>query len=118
MQDTRAAGRLVMAVGEKAIEMIRDMERVTSISGATFRAVEPVIVPEDLRKVVDLMDPVNGKPTATRLRAVAADVAESRWWKWHLLHPLMPEGVIHKSRRMHLSTCPALPVFCSVLSNF
>ena len=104
MQDTRAAGRLVSAVGEKALDMIRDMERVTPVTGATFRAVEPVIVPEDLRKVVELMDPVNGKPTATRLRAVAADVAEARWWRWHLQHPQMPESVIHKSRRMYLST--------------
>ena len=103
-QDCRGAAKLVIIGGEKAVTMIKEMERVGTVTGATFRAVEPVVVPEeDIMKVIGLMDPVNGKPTASRLRAVAAEVSEARWWRWCLLHPELPEDLIHKSRSVFCS---------------
>ena len=105
IQDSRAAAKLVATCGDKALGLIRDMERVGHITAATFRAVEPITTPEDLHRLVDLMDVAHGKPTSSRLRQVSAEIAESRWWRWCLLHPDIPEDVIDKSRRMLPFTC-------------
>ena len=98
--DTRAIARIVAEMEDRAIDMIKNMETAGSVTGATFRPLEGLVVPSDMMKVIQYMSPDMGKPTASRLRQVAAEVLSARWWKWVILHPDLPEDKICKERRM------------------
>ena len=70
---------------------------------------EPVLVPEDFDRVTGLMDPGLAKPTVARLRSITRDVLTARYWKWVLLHPELPDDMIHASRRVFAPTLPTQP---------
>ena len=117
--DTRAIARVVAEMEERAIEMIKNMEAVGSVTGATFRPLEGLVVPSDMLKVIQLMSPDMGKPTASRLRQVSSEVLSSRWWKWCVLHPdLAHEGRICKERRVFLLPCLFCVVECTGMRFF
>ena len=100
MTESRAAAKLVIQCGEKALTLFREMEQCGRISPSTFRCCETLQVPEDMMTLCQRMDAQYGKPTASKLREECGGIAERRWWSWTILHPELPENLVHKSRRM------------------
>ena len=110
VKENRAAAAYLLVTMERGVRMLRSMEEHgCRLSGGVMRVFEPVLVPEDFDRVTGLMDPGLAKPTVARLRSITRDVLTARYWKWVLLHPELPEDMIHPSRRVFAPTLPTQP---------
>ena len=91
--------------GSRAIRMIEEMERVApnrKLTGHNFKVLQGISVPEDFHSIVTAMIDSTQKPTTDRLRQVATEIKQARWWEWMLQHPQLTDKYIHPSRSM----CP------------
>jgi hypothetical protein len=110
VKDNRAACAFVLATQDRGIKALRDMEQAGSrLSGPVLRMLEPMQIREDFERLAGLMDPALGKPTVARMREKVREILSSRWWKWCLLHPEIPETLLHRTRSMQLPAPPSLP---------
>ena len=96
--EARPAAKLTLTCGQAAVKMFQDMERAGPVTLSTFRPVESLIVPSDMKDLVDRMTPDQGKPTASRLGTIVYELADSRWWRWCIMHPEHPDNIIHPTR--------------------
>ena len=90
----------MLTCGEKAISLFVEMERVGHVTPSSLRPLESLHVPEDMELLLTHMDSSHGKPTASRLKLEANAIADQRWWQWCLMHPALPEALVHPSRSM------------------
>ena len=103
MNESRAAAKLIIQCGDKGLQLFHEMEQCGRISPSTFRCCETLQVPEDMMQLCQRMDASNGKPTASKLREECSVIAERRWWSWCILHPDLPEQLVHPSRSVCVS---------------
>lgn len=89
--------------GSDAVEVLKRMERAVGtkrLTPHTFKVLEPLVVPEDLRNLTTEMMDETKKPTASRLRNLVKRLLRARWWNWILMNPNVPHENVHESRRM------------------
>jgi hypothetical protein len=107
--EARPAAKLTLTCGQAAIKLFQDMERGGPVTASTFRPVESLVVPGDMKSLVEQLNPELGKPTASRLKAIVYELADNRWWLWAICHPEHPESVIHPTRSVHAPSFHAFP---------
>ena len=93
-----AIASFVLRLGNRAIDMLREMEKVEKLSPGVFRSLQGVVVPEDIHVIWSEMDPSVARPTTARFRGVVQKVIQDRHWKWVLLHPALKGSHVHPSR--------------------
>ena len=98
IKEHRPVAALIIEKTWLALRMVEAMERAGPVTAATFRPLQAVVHPEDLEKVIGMMDPGEAKPTSKRLRDVVRTILTDRYWTYHLTHPQMDETHIHPTR--------------------
>jgi hypothetical protein len=82
------------------VQALATLERSSKVSGSTLRTMEGMTNPDDLLKIVRLVNAAEGKVTVSTLRDITAKVQTERWWTWLLTHPQLTDEDIHPTRRM------------------
>lgn len=87
---------------DRAVEVVRKMEKTKRVVPNGFKPLEGFRVPEDYDTLVTklLAMAEDDRINPDRMRKLAADILRNRWWTWILLHPEMPDDKVHPSRRM------------------
>jgi hypothetical protein len=61
-----------------------------------------MVVQQDVDKVLNDLEAISGKPTATHLRHLCSEVLDSRMLRWVILHEQLDENYIHPTKSVHL----------------
>ena len=78
-----ASGRMILATGEKGVEMIKNVEETGErITPHSFKVLENMTVPADYDALIENMDPALGRPTSARMRNVIMSILRSGLSSW------------------------------------
>ena len=102
VQAFNSVANVIWTVGDKAIEALLRLEAAgVVLKAGTLRACfEGLVVPSDQTAVFNSVLEYNGKPTASYLKDTAKQVRKARNWCWLILHPDLPDNLVHPSKSM------------------